>query len=162
MKFKSLDEVNHYFSGETVECLECQKFFHHLANHVMMKHHIKPDEYKAKYNIPLTYSLSGQSYKKKQSRALTKRIQSGDFNYSHLPKAVKKAKTAPRTRTKINRTKNSADYLLIRDQLIKILKSLYFNRPLNIETLNKDELKKIFDKAVILLSINKKIQVNLL
>lgn len=146
MKFSNLDEIDLYFSGDVVECLECHKMFKHLANHVMMKHRLTTDEYKLKYNIPLNYSLASKAYRDKQSKALTKRIKTGEFNYNHLPDAINKAKLAKRTRTTIERTAVGKSYLKIRKQIIDILKSAYFGSDLDESNIDKKELKKIINK----------------
>ena len=41
-----------------MKCNECGKNFVLLANHVIKKHGIAPDDYRRKYNIPLTQALA--------------------------------------------------------------------------------------------------------
>lgn len=127
MVFDNIDDVEDYFSGDQVECLECHQYFKHLANHVMMKHKMTPNEYKTKYNIPFMYSLASKSYRDKQSKALTKRICSGDFTYTHLSYAVNKAKKSNKPRNQLRRSKDSQNYIDLRNQLIKLFKQAYFD-----------------------------------
>jgi len=128
MAFSNIDDVEKYFSGDTVECLECNKCYKHLANHIIMKHKMKLDDYKKKHNIPLMYSLASKSYRDKQSIALNKRISSGDFNYEHLSFATSEAKKSKKikTRTHINRSIHKKNYILFRNQIIKLFKNIYF------------------------------------
>ena len=76
--FKTQKEVNEYFSHNKIQCLICGKWFKSLAAHIAMKHGINVREYKDKFNLPLTQSLSCKNTRKKSRDALIKRIASGD------------------------------------------------------------------------------------
>ena len=67
MKFKTKEEVDRYFSGEKIECLECGELFLSLGVHILRIHNINVDEYKTKYGLPSIGGLVGTSAREKHS-----------------------------------------------------------------------------------------------
>lgn len=56
--FESRAEVDNYLSGESVQCLECMRWFRHLGRH-LSAHGIHPDTYRARWGIPAGRGLVG-------------------------------------------------------------------------------------------------------
>jgi len=56
----SPEEVEQYFSGHEIECLECGRWFKGLARHISM-HMMDADEYKKKHGIPLNRGLVSEN-----------------------------------------------------------------------------------------------------
>jgi hypothetical protein len=58
--FSSIEDVKKHFSGEFVTCLLCGKEYRAIGNHIVRIHNMSIDEFKVKYNIPWSYSLSSE------------------------------------------------------------------------------------------------------
>lgn len=62
--FRTSDQIERYFGGETIRCLLCGKRFRRLVYHLAVKHDINTDEYKARFGLPWTRGLtSGASHR---------------------------------------------------------------------------------------------------
>lgn len=58
--FETIAEIDEYFSGNLIQCLECGHMYRALGYH-LKSHGMNADEYKEKYGIPWGYGLiSGQ------------------------------------------------------------------------------------------------------
>ena len=96
MKFETKEEVDEYFSGEKIECLECGKMFFSLGNHITRIHHISVDEYKTKYGLPATRGLAGTIAYKNYSDHVKDLMERGLVKLSC--KFPEKTRNAPRKR----------------------------------------------------------------
>lgn len=92
----SRDDALEYISNVKLECLECGKKFILLERHLRIAHQITCDEYRDKYNIPVSIPLAGMEYREKQRQKMQKLQQLGAIDYSHLHEASKSAKKAGR------------------------------------------------------------------
>jgi predicted transcriptional regulator len=63
--FQTREQVDEYLSGETVECLICGRRFNGLHMHLKFKHGIRDDDYRQRYGIPLSRSLTSVTYRAK-------------------------------------------------------------------------------------------------
>jgi predicted transcriptional regulator len=61
--------VDEYFSGEAVQCLICGRRFNGLHMHLKFKHGITDDDYRKRYGIPLSRSLTSVTYRAKATAA---------------------------------------------------------------------------------------------
>ncbi len=77
VKFKTIEEVKAYYSGDKIECLECGRMFRALGQH-LKTHSITPDEYKEKYGLPYTWGLVSQRTKVLMSEIMTHRLKDPD------------------------------------------------------------------------------------
>ena len=57
-KFKSLDEVRAYVSGETIQCLVCGKHLRRLQFKHLESHGMTADDYRERFGIPWNTSLT--------------------------------------------------------------------------------------------------------
>ena len=76
-KFKDIEEVNQYLSGDRIQCLLCGKSYKLLATHIMTIHGVTVDQYKEKYGIPWEYGLSSSGTRKKMAINAKEGIKSG-------------------------------------------------------------------------------------
>jgi predicted transcriptional regulator len=67
--FQTMQEVDDYLSGDTVECLVCRKSFQTLNFTHLASHGITHDEYRVRFGIPFNRSLTSAPFRAK-SRAL--------------------------------------------------------------------------------------------
>ncbi|MEL7628716.1 MucR family transcriptional regulator [Pectobacterium aroidearum] len=95
-RINSRAELDEYLNHDKIECLECGKRFSFLASHLRKTHGMTADEYREKFNIPVSAPLAGLSYREAHRDKLNKMIQSGTLDYSHLPAAEKAARQAGR------------------------------------------------------------------
>jgi predicted transcriptional regulator len=63
--FQTREQVDEYLSGETVQCLICGRRFNGLHMHLKFKHGITDDDYRQRYGIPLSRSLTSATYRAK-------------------------------------------------------------------------------------------------
>ena len=66
-----------------MQCNECGRHFVLLANHVRFKHGMEPDDYRRKYNIPLTQALADGELREHLSDKAKLRLQT-DEGVAHL------------------------------------------------------------------------------
>jgi predicted transcriptional regulator len=45
--FRTRRDIERYFSGDTIECLICGRYFKRLQTHLVAKHGVAADDYKA-------------------------------------------------------------------------------------------------------------------
>lgn len=55
--FKTIVEIDKYYSGTRIQCLVCGKYFKELGWHLKKKHDMSCDEYKEKHGLPWTRGL---------------------------------------------------------------------------------------------------------
>lgn len=51
-KFQCMEEVDRYFSGNSIQCLQCGHHFSGLARHLTREHGMSAEEYKEEHGIP--------------------------------------------------------------------------------------------------------------
>src|SRR5215467_7493629 len=56
--FKTRRYVEHYFSGDTIECLICGRHFKRLHRHLGAKHNLSADHYKKQFGLAWTRGLT--------------------------------------------------------------------------------------------------------
>jgi predicted transcriptional regulator len=71
--FQTLEEVDAYLSGNTVECLVCGKRFNLLNKHLSEKHRLSTDEYRAQFGIPFDRELTSAQLRAKVQQRLEQR-----------------------------------------------------------------------------------------
>ncbi|HHS9967633.1 TPA: MucR family transcriptional regulator [Raoultella ornithinolytica] len=96
IRFSSREDAQAYVSGDKIECMECGKKFVLLEKHLRVAHFMTCEEYREKYNIPVSIPLAGAGYREKQRLKMLHLQESGAIDYSHLGKASEKARTAGR------------------------------------------------------------------
>ncbi|MEX0549009.1 MucR family transcriptional regulator [Raoultella terrigena] len=109
--FKTRAEAEAYISGDKLECLECGKRFVLLEKHLRVAHSMTSEEYKQKYNIPVSIPLAGAGYREKQRLKMLRMQENGSIDYSHLGKASEKARTAGRGDRRDFDLKQQADFM---------------------------------------------------
>ena len=67
--FQTREQVDEYLSGEAIECLICGRRFNGLHMHLKFKHGITDDDYRQRYGIPLSRSLTSVTYRAKATAA---------------------------------------------------------------------------------------------
>lgn len=55
--FKTITDINKYYTGDRIQCLVCGKWFKELGWHLKKKHEMSCDEYKEKYGLPWSRGL---------------------------------------------------------------------------------------------------------
>lgn len=70
----TVDQQQHYFSGDRIECLICSKQLKSISGHLKC-HNITKDEYRIKYGIAWTKSLECEELYNRRSFAQKKRIE---------------------------------------------------------------------------------------
>jgi hypothetical protein len=76
--FLTIDALHDYFSQSRITCLLCGRKMHVLGKHLVSVHGVTSDQYREKYGIPWSYGLCSPSAANNYSKALKKRIESGD------------------------------------------------------------------------------------
>lgn len=76
--FATKEDVAHYFSGDTIQCLLCGKWFCSLATHLVRVHETSVDEYKIMFGLPHSRGLVSDKTSKRQAEVLQRRIDEGD------------------------------------------------------------------------------------
>ncbi|MFQ6183602.1 MucR family transcriptional regulator [Sinorhizobium meliloti] len=51
-KFQCMEDIDRYFSGNSIQCLECGHHFTALPRHLTRAHEVSADEYKEKHGLP--------------------------------------------------------------------------------------------------------------
>jgi hypothetical protein len=77
--FKDFDEYKQYFVGDRIICLLCGKHYRAIGNHVQWIHEITIEEYKKKYGIFWTKSLTCNDTHEIMSNNAKERIANGEF-----------------------------------------------------------------------------------
>ena len=54
--------VRRSITPESIRCLDCGKSFKTLRRHLMSAHGLSPEQYRARWNLPSTYSLVAPNY----------------------------------------------------------------------------------------------------
>jgi predicted transcriptional regulator len=63
--FQTREQVDEYLSGESLQCLICGRRFNGLHMHLKFKHGITDDEYRQRFGIPRSRSLTSVTYRAK-------------------------------------------------------------------------------------------------
>lgn len=93
-KFTTMEQVEAYTAGEQIQCLECNKWFAFLGNHLRRAHGLSNDEYRERYALPAMTPLAGQAYRRAHREKLQRMQADGTIDYLHLPAATEKAAAA--------------------------------------------------------------------
>jgi ROS/MUCR transcriptional regulator protein len=90
-QFKKRREIESYFSGDTIECLLCGRYFKRLQSHLVAKHHMSADAYKKRFGLPWTRGLTSAASlansgwtNKRKARARKLARKSRFFELAHL------------------------------------------------------------------------------
>lgn len=93
--FETMEEIEEYVSGSTIECLECGRHFKMITGkHLQQVHDITQDEYREKWGIPRTLGLAIAALKEVKRDQALKMHADGVLTVDHLPAA-----SDPRTRS---------------------------------------------------------------
>lgn len=57
---------------DCIMCLEDRKLFRSLKRHLAVHHHLTPDEYRARWNLPHDYPMVAPDYSKSRSKLALK------------------------------------------------------------------------------------------
>ena len=87
-----MEQVNDYLSGNTVECLICGKRYQWLYNHIVKMHDTSPDDYRRRFGIPFTRSLTSAKF-----RAVCSARVAPQYNIEHL-RLARASRTVPARR----------------------------------------------------------------
>jgi hypothetical protein len=80
--FATSEEAVAYLSGERIQCLFCGRWYKALVTHITAIHGISADEYKARFNLPLSRGLlcaSSRELRSTQMREMERRFGWGDI-----------------------------------------------------------------------------------
>lgn len=103
-KFTSMAQVDAYTAGEKIQCLECDKWFAFLGNHLRRAHGLTNEEYRERYGLPAMTALAGQAYRRAHREKLQRMQADGTIDYSHLPAATAKAANADKPKNGVAKT----------------------------------------------------------
>lgn len=97
--FKTVFEIENYFSGDKIECLVCGKWFKELGWHLKKKHNMQCDEYREKYGLPWTRGLVSEELHVRKSDMAKKLTSSGliakNFDVGEFRKRRNRAQARP-------------------------------------------------------------------
>lgn len=91
-KFKSIEDVRKYLSGDRITCLICGRQLKRLGNHLMPIHGIDENKYRETYGIPWTYGLAADATSKKYAKAVKHRLETIDGYKEKLLLQAEKAR----------------------------------------------------------------------
>lgn len=75
-KFTTNEELEAYFSGDRIICLQCGRYFRKIGGaHLERLHNMTPDDYRAKYSIPWRKGLVSDESAGAYSAAVKTRLQ---------------------------------------------------------------------------------------
>lgn len=94
--FETIEELEAYTGGPTIQCLECGKWFKSLATHLPRIHGMSHDDYRQKWGIPKRFALAGTATREKLSEQMHGYIETGRLTHDHLDSAVEAARAAGR------------------------------------------------------------------
>jgi hypothetical protein len=83
-RFETLAEIREYLAGDRVECLVCGKRFLRLSHWHLMKHAMSANDYRERFGIPWTYSLTS-STSRNNSRIKTKQVNLDNLFHRRCP-----------------------------------------------------------------------------
>lgn len=72
-------EVDDYFSGETITCLLCGRGFRRLGGHLQAIHQVTEDDYRARYGLPWRRGLTGTAAHESYRAATLRRMEAGEM-----------------------------------------------------------------------------------
>lgn len=97
------DEVDAYFSADSITCLLCGRGFRRLASHLPAIHQVTEDDYRAMYGLPWGRGLTCQETKSLYGAAAKARIAAGEM--PHIGQGVPPGKYAYRPRQPFHKEK---------------------------------------------------------
>lgn len=143
----SVSELNLYLSGDKIACLICGEEFKCLGRHVSRSHAISPREYKEKFNIPVTRSLSGEGLRDRK-RKISKR------NWQENPKMESVRKTLKENIDNLDGAKHKSKSTLSNATDMKKIKSIQNQRVREkYRIIYMEKMKEAIDKDVTLYSV---------
>ncbi len=90
-RFQTRAQVDRYFTGKTIKCLVCGRWFRRLATHLAFKHDMDAAEYKARFGLPWTRGLTSDASHRKSGWTKKRRLQARRlakktrfFDFAHL------------------------------------------------------------------------------
>ena len=75
--FTTKEDIDEYFSGETVVCLICGKKYKSLTPHIKAKHKMSAREYKKDFGLPLSRGLNSENFHNNMSQVKKEEYASG-------------------------------------------------------------------------------------
>lgn len=129
----SVDELERYLDAPKIACLLCGREFVGLGWHISKSHSMSPYDYKVKFNIPVTRSISGTGLIEMKKAITEKTWQDNPKmedvrtslkkNISNLDGYKHRTKSVLRDRNYVRRPKVHRVLINYRDRYIKTLKS---------------------------------------
>lgn len=108
-KFKTINEIDDYFNGDEITCLLCGNGYKQLPQHLASIHDINTDDYKIRFNLPLSRGLVSKEFHEERSLDCKKRgIGGGDEKMKlmqNLSQECRNNHRKPNNVLKINRGK---------------------------------------------------------
>ena len=104
-KFTTNEDLEAYFSGDRIICLECGRYFRKLGGqHLERLHNMSPDDYRAKYGIPWRQGLVSAGSSAAYSNAVTERLKD-EGNLQRLREIAAAARPLTKTSKQRERVK---------------------------------------------------------
>lgn len=94
--FQSREEVDAYLAGDTIQCLECGRWFRSLGSHLARAHTMTGADYKSRWAIPAGCGLAGRALREAQAALVRHLTAEGRLTRDHLPAATAAARGVPR------------------------------------------------------------------
>jgi hypothetical protein len=112
MKFKTKAEVDHYLSGDKIECLLCHKMFKVVGGkHLAYMHGISGEEYRRQFGLPMGRGLCAEKSSKNYKAALQQRRDDGDESMNTMDAELMwKAQHAPKRPHPVYHVNQMKDY----------------------------------------------------
>ncbi len=105
--FETLAQIDDYFAGNLIQCLECGQWFQLLSGkHMRLRHGMTHDEYRQRWGIPKKYGLAGKAIRQQRAEIIRRLVAEGRLTYDHLPGAsnpTTRAEGLPRVRAELAR-----------------------------------------------------------
>ena len=73
-KFQTFKEIEEYYRGNRIQCLECGKWYKELGWHLKSKHKISCDEYKKAFGLPWSRGLVSEELHLRKSKTAKKLV----------------------------------------------------------------------------------------
>jgi hypothetical protein len=80
-KFQTKEEIEDYFSGNTVQCLLCGKRYKELTTHLRRIHNTSADGYKRRYGLPWSQGLGSRATKERRRKVAYEKMKKGLVPY---------------------------------------------------------------------------------
>lgn len=102
--FTTKAEIDDYLAEDSVECLECGKYFRNVGAHVRRGHHMTAREYKIDHGIPVWRGLVGTKTRKALSKNAVTMHKAGKISISAV---------------RIDKEQNPAKYAMAMKDMVK-------------------------------------------